>query len=280
MDLVGVRAADVARPRPEAEEAAERELEKDRGVRADVVRGLPGLAADVGDLALLQIARQLLPVEHGEDRFVQAAGGAGPVAHPHFEADGAAQRDECVKPDRIPNRPRSIDKSQRKQADERRRPRNAAGLEGQPTQHREQGKQQRGIDERDDAAERSQQDPMCRGGRALVVEDERDDADQSAFRQARLPENGGDEPQRRRDRPECAGHGCGAAVKHLDGDVHHQPDGREAEQDVQQHDGERSGKRVAAEDQEDACDESGITRRNKGGGAGGTAEGRAVTLAM
>jgi len=49
--------------------------------------------------------------------------------------------------------------------------------------------------------------------------------------------------------------------------VHHQPDGREAEQDVQQHDGERSGKRVAAEDQEDACDESGITRRNKGGGA-------------
>ena len=125
-----------------------------------------------------------------------------------------------------------------------------------------------------------EQDPCGFGGRALVVEDERDDADQSAFRQARLPENGGDEPQRRRDRPECAGHGRGAAVQHLDGDVHHQPDGREAEQDVHQHDGERRGKGVAAEDQEDACDESGIARRNKGGGAGGNAEGRAVTLVL
>ena len=71
-----------AGPGPEAEDAAEGETEEDCGVGADVLPGLGGLIAGVGDLSLGDVAGQLGLVVHGEERLVEEAGCAGAVSHP------------------------------------------------------------------------------------------------------------------------------------------------------------------------------------------------------
>src|SRR6202008_2747475 len=81
----------VAAATPEAIDPAESELDEDSRVGANVGPGLVRLAARVCDFPLGAIARQFLLVEHWKDGFVEEAGRAGTVSHPHLEADGAAQ---------------------------------------------------------------------------------------------------------------------------------------------------------------------------------------------
>ena len=82
VEFIETRRVHIAGPRPEAEAAAEGEIEEVGGVGADVPPGLGGFIVGVGDLTLGNVAGQFLAVVHGEKRLVEEAGRAGAVAHP------------------------------------------------------------------------------------------------------------------------------------------------------------------------------------------------------
>ena len=96
VEFIDARGARTACSRPEAEAAAEGETKEDCGMGADVVPGLGGLIAGVGDLSEGDVAGQFGLVVHGEERLVEESGSAGAISHPQLNAGGAAQGDECV----------------------------------------------------------------------------------------------------------------------------------------------------------------------------------------
>ena len=98
--------------------------------------------------------------------------------------------------------------------------------------------------------------------------------------EAGLPEDGGDPEQGKGDGPECSGEDGCAVVEQLAADAHHEPDGDEADENLQGDDGDLGGEGVCAEDEKYGGDEEGIAGRDQCRGAGGDAEGRAEAVAV
>ena len=158
--------------------------------------------------------------------------------------------------------------------------RDAAGLPGGSCHDGNERGQESGIDEGDDGGGGAQQGPGCDGGPLAAVQRKQDDGGKSAGGEAGLPEDGGNPEQGKRECPECAGEEGGAAVEHLARDAHHEPDGDEADENLQGDDGDLGGEGVRAEDEEESGDKDGIAGRDQGGGAGRHAEGRAQAVAV
>ena len=172
------------------------------------------------------------------------------------------------------------EQQQREKTEEWGGARDAARLPGGACHDGHERGQEGGIDEGDDGGGGAKQEPGRDGGPAAAAEREQEDGGKSAGGEAGLPEDGGNPEQGKREGPECAGEDGGAVVEHLASDAHHEPDGDEADENLQGDDGDLGGEGVRAEDEEESGDEGGIAGRDQGGGAGRDAEGRAEAVAV
>ena len=137
-----------------------------------------------------------------------------------------------------------------------------------------------GIDEGSDAGECAEENPVGACGCTACAQCEGEHRDEEKGGEAGLPEDDRQPEDRQRDGPEEAGYVCGGGVEEIAREAHHEPDGREGDEDIEPHDDERGGEGVGAEEKKDGGDKGRITRRDEGSRASGNSEGRAVAQAV